>query len=76
MHHNIKRVLVIGVSLVAIMALTASAAWAAQGQITEVNPSGIGKALQASDGRVGAGLTQSQAGALLFSTSNDGTIAP
>ena len=74
MNRVIKRVFVIGLSLVAISALTVSAAWGAQGQITEVNPSGIGVAVQASDGKVADGLGKSQASDLLFSKSFDGTI--
>ena len=48
----IKKALLIGLAVIAIMALTVSTALAAQGQITEVNPSGIGKAIDHSDGRV------------------------
>ncbi len=68
----IKRVFLIGISLVVIMVLTISAAAAAQGQITEVNPSGIGKAIKASDGRVAVGLGKSQASALLPPTYSPG----
>ena len=52
----IKRFIPLTVLVVLMMALTVSVASAAQGQITEVNPSGIGVALQASDGQVIRGL--------------------
>ena len=53
-----KKLLLIGTLVGMLMALTVSSALAAQGQITEVNPSGVGitKALGASGGKVADGL--------------------
>ena len=74
MRNTIKRVFLIGLSLVTIILLTVSVASAAQGQNTEVNPSGIGFSNGASGGKSTAALAQSQASVL--STSLGGTIAP
>ena len=65
----IKRVLLVGLIVASVMMLSVSVALAAQGQITEVNPSGIGKALAASDGRVGEALQNTPAAPLLPSDS-------
>ena len=66
-----RKLLIIGILVGTLMALTVSSAFAAQGQITEVNPSGIGVAQSASEGKVGSALIK--AGVLTQST--DGTIA-
>ena len=67
----IKRLIPIAILVVLVMMLTAPIASAAQGQITEVNPSGIGVALNASNGRVGDALKNTPAAALLKSPSTD-----
>jgi hypothetical protein len=67
----ITRLIPIAILVVLIMLLTAPIASAAQGQITEVNPSGIGVALSASNGRVGDALKNTPASALLKSPSTD-----
>ena len=52
----IKRVFQVGLIVVSLTMLSVSTALAAQGQITEVNPSGIGTAVAASELRVVEGL--------------------
>jgi|DeeseametMP0441B_FD_contig_21_1748667_length_337_multi_4_in_0_out_0_1 hypothetical protein len=61
----IKRFIPLSVLVVLMMVLTVSVASAAQGQITEVNPSGIGVAIQASDGQVRGGLASNPQGPFL-----------
>ena len=55
-----KKLLLTGTLVGMLMALTISSALAAQGQITEVNPSGTGisQALDASGGKVADGLNR------------------
>jgi len=48
----VRKLLIIGILVGTLMMLTVSTALAAQGQITEVNPSGIGVAKHASANRV------------------------
>ena len=67
----IKKLIIGGLIVGSLMALTVSQAFAAQGQITEVNPSGIhgmNKGNAASGGTAGAALGQ-KAGYVAFSTS-------
>ena len=72
----IKRVFLVGLIVVSLMMLSVSIALAAQGQITEVNPSGIGKAIDASDGRVIDGLKGTPAVADGFGHSTGADIPP
>lgn len=52
----IKKTIIVGLIVMSLMMLSVSVALGAQGQITEVNPSGIGKAITSSDGNVIFGL--------------------
>ena len=61
----IKRLIPIAALTLLLMTLTASVASAAQGQITEVNPSGIGVAIGVSEDRVGNGLARNPQGPFL-----------
>ncbi len=56
----IRKLFIIAFVAGSILALTVSQALAAQGQITEVNPSGVGitKALNSGSGKVAHGLTR------------------
>ena len=69
----IRKLIFAGLVAGSLMALTVSQALAAQGQITEVNPSGIhgmNKGNAASDGKAGAALGQ-KAGYVAFSYNTD-----
>ena len=70
------KLLLIGTLVGALMALTVSSAFAAQGQITEVNPSGVGitKALGASKLRVAGGLGIAGVATIELDESDDSTI--
>ena len=57
-----RKLLIIGLMVVTLMALTISSAFAAQGTITEVNPSGIGVAKIASEGKVDNALINAGVG--------------
>ena len=64
----IKKLIISGLIVGSIMALTVSQALAAQGQITEVNPSGFGitKALNSGNGGVAHGLNKAGVGTYSF----------
>jgi hypothetical protein len=68
-----KKALTIAIVWTLLVAITAPAAYAAQGVITEVNPSGIGVALNASGGKVGAALENTPARGLLPYDTSVGT---
>ena len=68
-----KTLSLVGITVVSMMILWGSVAFAAQGQITEVNPSGIGKAINAG-GRVGDALKNTPASGL--DKSLEGSIIP
>ena len=70
----IKRFIPLSVLVVLMMVLTVSVASAAQGQITEVNPSGIGVAIQASDGQVRNGLAHNPQGPFLSESLGAGQV--
>ena len=66
-----RKLPIIGLMVVTLMALTISSAFAAQGTITEVNPSGIGVASIASEGKVDKALMKAGVGT---TTSKDSGI--
>ena len=56
-----RKILFVSVAVALLMPATISTAFAAQGQITEVNPSGLTKAHQATNGHVGQVISKSGA---------------